>query len=907
MKTTAITYLVAIAALAAVSNAQQTPKAGTDQKPANPQEEEVMKPVPFSDQELRVLRSASTLPIERLEDLLTVYEKLDNTGMMDAIARAILKRDPDNANAMRARGLADPEPETRRIGYLEEIGRQVLAGKKVEDPDSAAIQANALTADGHPDTAIKLLEALRANQFPGKPFPYLDDLGYALSEAGRFAEAITAYEKVASEAGQPAESRSEAQKILPSLRVRKHLDDLKKEAGGDINKLVALSAKAYGDSPNDYDVTVFRIETLDRAGRYDEAISMLLAMKKKAGASSAKWPWQPTLAYAYYGARHHEEAIDAFREIQKSDAFDQPTRIEAESMILEIRVGREIERGMSAIKHGDIAGARTVLEKLERDYPTHPDTLGYHAIFLAKTGHGKEAIDLLMTKKADAARQHLPFTQQDALADVYIELKDYRSAAAAAREIIDDPLYDQEMKDEAAKKMHEIIVAQTLEFGYLALQHGYRADAKGILAKLQSFAPDDLDVKVFAAEVALAYNHGAQARNDLFALKKANPVGPFPGQEALGSAYFRTGEWESSFEAYREILNQPGYEPDEVTEASRQMRELRPLIRPIATLNMDYTNETEGDTLQTQATFSSAWWHDWRVTAFAHEDWIHIKDSSYFNSGNTTRFDAGVTVQRRFKGGHFAEATVGGAESGVMYGARVGKFANQAIGWSLGYMGNQRSTESPMLQALDGREDRVEFQIAGPLTDRWVMEFNAHYQWIRAGGDRLSQGYAFEGALDYIIQTETKKRPEISIGYFGEYHRYSSVGTVPPSIRNEIRRAVIPTEEVRSALASNEEVRRALSGSFGHEVLDSLIDPETNRHGIRLTVKKHFGRDWSGFAQVGGYYAFDDKSLDYTAAAGVEYYLSDDALIYAELRYDSNGRSTSGGVVEANLGALVTF
>ena len=901
--TTTAIFALLLPAFTFPAGAQQPQKAATEK---TGEEEEIQKPVPFSDQELRVLRSATTLPVERLQELLVVYEKLDNTAMMDALARAILRRDPNNQDALRARGLVEPELETRPVGYLEELSRQVLAGKKVEDTDSVAIQGNTLTTDGRADAAVKLLEALRANQYAGKPFPYLDDLGYAYSEAGRFDDAISAYEKIVTEAGQSSESRSEAQTILPSLRVKKRLEGLRKEAGGDMDKLVELSAKAWRDMPDDYDVTAFRIETLDRARRYDEAVTMLEAMKKKSGGAAA-WPWQPTLAYAYFGARRHEDAIAVFREIQKSEAFDQATRMEAESMILEIRVGREIDLGMAAMKRGDMAGAKAALEKLQRDYSIHPDTLGYHAIYLAKTGHGKEAVDLLIAKKAEAQAAHLPFTQQDALADVYLEMKDYRMAIAATREILDDPLYDGNMKQEAVVKLHEIAVTQTIEAGYNALQYGYRADAKGILDRLLRFAPEDLEVKVFAAEVALAYNHAVQARDDLLALKRANPGGPFPGQEALGAAHFRTGEWDRSFSDYQEILNQPGYEPDDLSEAKKQSRELRQLIRPTATLDMEYTSEDDGDTLQTQATFSTAWMNDWRLSVFANEDWVSLPKDGYFEDTDTSRLDAGVVLQRRFAGGYFAEATIGGTESGVIYGARVGKFANQEIGWSLGFMGNQRSTESPSLQALDGREDRAEFQIGGPIGDRWLFEFNAYYQWIRVGGDRLGDGYAFQGALDYIIQTETKKRPEITIGYFGEYQRFDSVSTVPPSITKEIRRAVIPTEEVRSALATDEEVRRALAGSFGREVLDSLVDPESNRHGIRLTVKKHFGDEWAGYVQLGGYYAFDDKSLDYTLAAGMEYYLSEAAMIYAELRYDSNGYTSGGGVMEANLGALVTF
>jgi len=902
MKTfTPIIHALLLALVSTAPAQQSTPPA----KSGGTAEEEVQKPIPFSDQELRVLRSASTLPVERLQELLVVYEKLDNTSMMDALARAILRRDPNNADALRARGLVEPEFETRPVGYLEELAKQVLAGVKVEDTDSVAIQSNVLTTDGRADAAVKLLEALRSAQFAGKPFPYLDDLGYAYSEAGRFDDAIATYEKVATEAGQSSEARAEALQILPSLRMRKRIDGLRKQAGGDLDRLADLSAKLFRESPEDYDVIVFRIETLDRARRYDDAVTMLLAMKKKSG--GAAWPYQPTLAYAYFGARRYEEAIAAFREIQKSSAFDPVTRMEAESMILEIRVGREIELGMAAMKRGDMKAAEKVLKTLLGDFSIHPDTLGYHAIYLAKTGHADEAIRMLNAKKAEAQAANLPFTQQDALADVYLEKKDYRMAIAATREIIENPLYDEDMRREAFNKMHDIAVTQTLDAGYTALENGHRANAKSILGRLQRLDPNDLEVKVFAAEIALAYNHAVQARDELIVLKNANSDGPFPGQETLGSAFFHTGEWERSFSAYQEILNQPGYAPDDTFEATKQLRDLRPLLRPTATLNMEYANEEDGDTLQTEAAFSSAWRNDWRLTAFAHEDWTKLPETSYFNAGDYSRFDAGITAQRRFSGGYFAEATVGGTESGVLYGARVGRFPNQAIGWSLGFSGNQRSTESPSIQALDGREDRAEFQIAGPIGDRWLMDFAAYYHWVRVGGDRIGEGYGFRGALDYIIQTETKKRPEVSIGYFGEYQRFDSVSSVPPSVTKEIRRAVIPTEEVRSALSSNEEVRRAVAGSFGREVLDSLVAPETNRHGIRLTVKKQFNQDWSGFMQIGGYYAFDDKSLDYTLAAGVEHYLSDDALIYAELRYDSNGTTSSGGVVEANIGALVTF
>ena len=57
-------------------------------------------------------------------------------------------------------------------------------------------------------------------------------------------------------------------------------------------------------------------------------------------------------------------------------------------------------------------------------------------------------------------------------------------------------------------------------------------------------------------------------------------------------------------------------------------------------------------------------------------------------------------------------------------------------------------------------------------------------------------------------------------------------------IRDEVRRAEVPTTQVRKALASQDEVRRALTGNFGNEVFDSLVDPYTNRHGVVLKARR---------------------------------------------------------------------
>lgn len=899
--------VLAFAGLAIGVIAQQPVTPQSTRPAPGGQEEEVQRPVPFSDQELRVLRSINSLPVERLVELLKVYEKLDNTAMMDALIRGITRRDPDNAAAREARDLVDPKEEMRSVGYLEQIAKKVLGGEKVEDTDSVAIQANVLTTEGRAAEAAALLNRLRANQFAKDHFPYHDDLGYAYAEAGRYDEAISAYKAVSDDPRASTDVRAEAKKILPMLQLRKRIAGLRGAAGGDVDALVASSRKLLDEMPGEYEAIVFHIEALDTARRYEDAVKFLQGMKAKS--KEKAWPWEPTLAFAYYGARRYDESIATFREIMRNMAHDPIARIEAEEMILEIRVSREIERGIFALQRADVPQAQAVLSMLERDFPTHRDVLGYRAIFMAKTGRGREALDLLFSKKIEADKQGLPFSQQDALADVHLEMKDYRMAIAATREILDSPLYDYDMKNAAMQKLHEIAVAQTVDAGYRALIDGRRSKAREILESLKAFAPASLETRVFQAEVALAYNEAARALSELEGLKPLFPSQPFPGQLALGGALYQSGRWEESFKAYSEILDMPGYDAEDRFSALWQRRDILPLIRPVSVFETQFTDETEGQVLSADASYTTAWIHDWRFSASARADYVDLDGASFFGPRDTTRFEGRVTAQRRIGPNYFVEAVAGGHEDGAVLGARFGRYSNGQLGWHLGYTYGERSTESLSLMALNGRENRAEFRVSGPLSDRWVLDFTAYHHTIEVDGGRIGDGYGFEGALDFILVTETRKRPEVSIGYFGEYHKFDSARSVPPSVSKEYRKAIVPDEEVRPALARTEEIRRATPASFGREIFDTLVDPETNRHGLRLTVRKNFDDRWSGYVQAGSYYAFDDETLEYILAAGMEYYLSDSAMIYAEVRYDSNGRAanTGSGVFEANLGALVNF
>lgn len=869
---------------------------------------EVKKPDALTEQEVRVLRSLEGMSLDKLTQLLQVYERLDNTAMLDAIVRAILHRDPNNAEAIRVRDEETLEL-SRPAGYLDALAKKVLAGERVDDVDAVPLQSTALIMEGKPAAAVTLLEKLRSNQFVSKPFPFLDDLGYAYGEAGRLDDAEAAYKSVIADPLMPKEAKLDAAESLPRIAMKKRIDAIRKGSSGDPDKLLSEAAALSKERPNDDEVLAFRIECFEATKRYGEAVTFLLDLRKRY-TGPEPWPWLATLGHCYHGAREFDKAVAVFQKLQKTPGIDDASRMEAETMILEIQVGRDIERGMYALTKGDLKTGAAVLNKLETNYKGHRDVLGYRALYLAKTGRADEALRILYARKRQEEAQKVPFSQQDALADVYLELRQFDQARAAVAVILQDPRYDPEMRRQALGQLQDIFIAESLQAGYHALEDGHRAKARAIAGEMRAKAPQRLEVRMFEAEVALAYFNPKFALDELTGIKESAFKGEvFSGQNSLAAAMAQTGDWEGAWNAYGEVLTTPGFDRDDKFTAMKERRDLASWFRPTASAIITGAVEDEGSTLRDEFEFSSGWENDWRFSVFSRSYTTKLKSDSLLGERTDSHFEGGVRAQRRFGNGYFVEAELGASEDDPIYGVRIGRSSYHAFGWSLGVKGNAMSNDSVNLQALNGRENRVEFKAGGPISDRWVGDFEAYYQWMKVGGNKLGEGYGASGSLDYIIQTETRKRPEITIGYFFEYSRFDRAGSLPPRVRSEVRRAVPAATEVRKALASNEEVKRALAGDFGNEVFDSLVDPYTNRHGIMLKVRKQFDNNIAISGQLGAYYGFDESSAQWTAAAALEYWVSENTMFYGEIRYDSAGKgaSSGAGVWEANIGGQMTF
>lgn len=861
-------------------------------------EEEVLRPSPFSSQEMRILQSAETMPVDKLVDIILVYEKLSNQAMLDALVRVLVARAPNHPEAQRLNALIELREMVRDPAYIDRLVKKLNSAQPLfeEEQDVLVDYSYTLANSQQASEAIQLLRQLEKVNFPPPAFfPH----GLALAAAYRanrdYQTARDLLASISKDSRQTNETRQEAERLIPFLRLDERILAARQELLKDLDRGITLARDILRESPTYPPAVDFYVECLTYAGRQQEAIAMLEEMR-------STWPaatflFLPSLGYAFFADKQFDASRAAFTEVMSDPSFASQTRAEARAMSGKIALASAVNEGLEAINRRDFATANEVLARLERDYPGDEEVLGYHAALLARQERSDEALALLQEAKNKSTAQKRPFTQQDVLADVLLVRKEFNPARSALQEILDSPGYDLSMKAAAKRSLRAVDREEAIFRGYQSMSWGRNAEARAKEAEATALSTkDDKDTPLYSADLLLSERQAASARDQFEEVRaKSYPNQPFPGMNGLAGAHLRLGEWDKAYEEYREAATGEGYLPSERFEALPAMRSTAALIKPQLGVEGRYLSEAEGEAMRLQATWQSAWTQDWRFMAQAREDWVSLSAVSILGGRSSTRAEGEVIVQRRLPRRWFAEASGGGSQSGeATYGARVGQFENGGLGWAMAWSGNARSTWSLPLEWLDGREDRLELTFGGKINPRMRFDLAAYLYRVRIGGNTLGDGYGINGSFNVILQTETANRPEISAGWSGTFSRFNGD---------------MGSQALADALEQSNQITLARLDNAAKEAMDALVDPRVNRQALFIGVRKRLNDDVNVYAQAGPYYDVDESDVGFSGLAGIEWYLGESALLYAELRYDSSGKgaSASQGVWEAVMGGKITF
>ena len=835
--------------------------------------EEVKRPSELTADEKGVLASAKELTTDEIFDLIQAYERMGNLAMQESLSRILVERVPNHPLANELQQGTTDKPEIRRPDYLQQQAAEVLAGKVATDPDAVSTEARSLVEAKKPEQAVALLEALKRTTFLEKAFPYEEDLAYAYMDLGRWKEAEETLKRTQSR--RSVSGADSMGKQLGMVQVERRIAEIRASSYGDPAVALAASEKLLTEMPNHPSVIGFHFECLHYAGKNEDALSFLLALKASNTEREA-FPYERLLGHAHQQLKQWDEARACFEKVRDNAVFSLEARTDAAKMIKSVSIAKAGEAALLAAGLGDWQKTEATMAELEKSYPDDIEVFSYGCAFLARSGKCEEALDALTTKRGQLAADGKPFILQDTVIDVQLAKKDFAQARTAAQEILDNPRYDWSMRRRALDAGPNIRRAELLEEGFTALLNRRVQTAKQAAKTLaEEFGTEGRELKLLLAEIHLAQNKSTEAVAELEALEKATPAGqPFEAKSSLAAARLREGRVAESMEAFQEILaNHRAYTPFEGMQARWMLRSAIPQIKPAVEVVADRRSEQDGTITRAETSYTGPWWGAWRAKVYTHADFLQMKRefTDLTRPRSNERYEAGAWIQRRFKGNIMGELLVGSGQNDPIFGAKVGSFAGTGMNWSAAFTGNTRSTESIPLESLDARENRAEVAYGGSLAGPWNVDVRAFMNWVRVATEDVGQGYGGSAALEYVLQTQTDRRGEIALGYLGEYRRFS-------------------TSDDASSLAQ-------------------LIDPETNRHGLTMAYRRNFSDSWRLSAEAGAFYAFDESSFQYMAALGVQHYFSDELLAYLDLRFDSNSRTALGdtGAFGATVGMQKTF
>ena len=629
-----------------------------------------------------------------------------------------------------------------------------------------------------------------------------------------------------------------------------------------------------------------RLDGFKKSGRHSEIIRTLTSLRSSKY-STGKFPYQQDLAYAYFESGNWSAARREFKTLADSSAYPQEERADARKTLTEMERTSAIAEGDALLKAKNSEAALAKAESLLKRYPGNSDVLALQARALTESGSPEQAMEILEKLRTKHKGSGV-FEYESEVGGAYLALKDYDAAEATFQKILNSRGADATMKKEATKGLADVEMTRELESAYAFV---IARDAKGATAvadQLRAKYPTDPDIDMLEAEIKLLKGDAAGAVAQLESVKSTHfPTGPFPGQPELAIGYYKTGHLEEAASAYQEVIGNSYYPVRTQQEAAVDLRSVRNEMSNEFAVDGFYLSEDEGDAYRVTSHIRSEPWNDWRAWAWGRRDDIHLNDSILLKD-SYERYEGGISLERRFSNMFSGAFKIGGTEDDIILGldSTLRTSGDTEAGIQLGY--NARAEDSLTLEALNGREHRLQGWFLTELTPRVTAEGFAYVRQVEVFDETLGDGFGGELAVDYMLVDSKIRRPTVRMGYAGEMHFFNS----DRINGNEIARET-----------------RGLTSAEASELASEFVEEEINLHGLRLTVEGRLNDKFSYFVQGAAQYDFFDKEIQYRAGTGLEMFLNDTTRLTGGLEYLSAGQtsSSSAGVILGNLGVSVSF
>ncbi len=630
-----------------------------------------------------------------------------------------------------------------------------------------------------------------------------------------------------------------------------------------------------------------RITKLKQSGQHGQIISLLTQLRSEKYANST-FPYQQDLAYAYLDSGNTSAALREFHVLAGTSGAEPAARSDASRMIDDIGRTSAIREADDLLKKKGTDAAMAKSEAVLKSWPNHPDALALKARVLTEQGKTDEATAILEDLRAKSKSKGI-FPYESEVAGVHLVRRDYDAAEAVYKGILASKAADAEMKREATKGLQDVAKSRDLAAAD-ALVTGL--DAKGaeaMLPDLKAKYPNDPDIAILEGEIMLLKGDAAGAVSHLQAVKEKSYAGlPFPGQPELARGLYALNDLDAASAAYGDVVDNPFYDAQARQDAQVDLRDLNWSRNSEFAVTGSFVSEEEGDAYRVLSHLKGPIWNDWRAWAWGRLDSVSLSSDTILSDPDSERFEGGLALERRLNPFTSAALRLGGSEEDFVGGFDLTHKGARGAFYGAHFDYNQRSEDSLSLEALDGRQHKIELWSYVPITPRILLEASAYGRSVELFGESIGDGWGTEINLDYILTDAKLRRPTVKLGYAGEVHLFNG-DEVGPEI--------------------NAFTRDPLSAADRRTLANEFVEEEINLHGLQLTVEGTVTPNLSYFLVAAAQWDFFDKEMQYRAATGLEYYLSERVRLTGTLEYLSAGQTanSAAGVVLGTVGLAVSF
>jgi len=351
-------------------------------------------------------------------------------------------------------------------------------------------------------------------------------------------------------------------------------------------------------------------------------------------------------------------------------------------------------------------------------------------------------------------------------------------------------------------------------------------------------------------QLAMAYNLDGQHRAAAEVLTKLKSEKfqsrHFPYEAELASAALSSGNWPLAVSSYQAMIENPKLRSEERNEARSQLDQLYQVHLPQLFLKETFTHSKSGLILRSLLDWSQPLSATHRLRLELERDDLKLNEADLLRPQRTYRYDALAGVESDFR--RWRTKLFGGfGDEGAIYGADVTRVLGPDEDLTLAFHGNQRATDSLLLEVLHGREDELSlFWNAGFYPG---VDANIKLRGRRILVDRETLGYGYGVDLN-LERVVLEGVPQLHLGYRGLITGYSQSS-------DDIRL-------VASVAAPGTTDAERLG------LLENLVTP-INLHGLYLSWHQVINPEWKWHAVVGSDYSFTRSSFGHSFEAGVSY------------------------------------